>query len=867
MAHWLIIVLVTIMCFIHSISGYMYPRNNNNIDHSTITSGTIFQDETNNKVHFHGLGMLLPSNHPAVNNDENKYYFVGSSEKLYLECPDANFPNATCWLSQGINLYSSFDLMNFKLENMIFQNTSIVNTPIPKSEATRNIYRIERPKLVYNYNTKLYVLMFHLDTAHFKLGMIGVATSKIINGNYKFQHGYQPDNEFSFDMTIFQDVTNNRKTYLIRSVNNQYAGISELTDDYFNTTSKGIISKGPKCEGQTIWNDDRTNGYYMLGSHLSGWDANAAILSYTSSSTLENAQWTILGNPSNSKSTFNSQSTFMWPLRILGNDNDETTLYIYFADRWNHNGEGSVGNASYIWLPMVSSNTNNSSNNMPFVLHGLDENNGDGRWKISDYLSTINVSHDKKKNNNDDENAIIIIGGGWAGLGAAIELKKANKKFILLEAKNYIGGRSYTENIFNDGMKLDMGSSWVHGTTNNPIMNFVNEFNLPYANGDWNDLSTSYAFYTNGTAMPDAIKDAAASQWDIFDQQCRNIQKGNSSMSYEDAANIVFDKYNYNTMEQELMIWLSSILIGDCGGDDISWVSPTTSQQGCSVGGTQLILPNGYSELIDLLIEKYSLNDSIILNTPVTGIYQHQQSKSSSPIVNVQTSTSKVYTGSHVILTAPLGVLQHSFIDFNPVLPGNINDAIQNLGSGPVEKVILKFNTTLPFNNNTRPFVFYIASEEGEFPAIVNMANITKGKDQVLVFFCAGTCALIADREGKDGLVKHVLNILRKIDPTFLYEPIDSAVTRWNNDIYSRGSYSYIPTGSSNTLRLNFLKPFHNLIFAGEHVNSQRFAYTDGAYITGVSAAKSVLAMLNHESLSDIVEMRMREHVSYCEKL
>ena len=120
--------------------------------------------------------------------------------------------------------------------------------------------------------------------------------------------------------------------------------------------------------------------------------------------------------------------------------------------------------------------------------------------------------------------------------------------------------------------------------------------------------------------------------------------------------------------------------------------------------------------------------------------------------------------------------------------------------------MILKFNTTLPFNNNTRPFVFYIASEEGEFPAIVNMANITKGKDQVLVFFCAGTCALIADREGKDGLVKHVLNILRKIDPTFLYEPIDSAVTRWNNDIYSRGSYSYIPTGSSNTLRLNFLK-------------------------------------------------------------
>ena len=74
------------------------------------------------------------------------------------------------------------------------------------------------------------------------------------------------------------------------------------------------------------------------------------------------------------------------------------------------------------------------------------------------------------------------------------------------------------------------------------------------------------------------------------------------------------------------MIWLSSILIGDCGGDDISWVSPKTAHQGCSVAGTQVILPNGYSELVDFVVQKYSLNDSIVLNTAVTGIYQQVNS-------------------------------------------------------------------------------------------------------------------------------------------------------------------------------------------------------------------------------------------------
>ena len=79
----------------------------------------------------------------------------------------------------------------------------------------------------------------------------------------------------------------------------------------------------------------------------------------------------------------------------------------------------------------------------------------------------------------DTDETIIIVGGGWAGLGAAIELRKSNKSFLLIEARNRIGGRSFTSDIFHDGMKLDLGSSWVHGTINNPIMEFVNEFSLP----------------------------------------------------------------------------------------------------------------------------------------------------------------------------------------------------------------------------------------------------------------------------------------------------------------------------------------------------------------------------------------------------
>ena len=85
-----------------------------------------------------------------------------------------------------------------------------------------------------------------------------------------------------------------------------------------------------------------------------------------------------------------------------------------------------------------------------------------------------------------------------------------------------------------------------------------------------------------------------------------------------------------------------------------------------------------------------------------------------------------------------------------PPLSLPLQNAIFELGSGPVEKVILRFNETLPFGD-TRPFVFYVAAEEGEFPAIVNMANITSGKEQILEFFVLAHVLLLQIGKEKMG--------------------------------------------------------------------------------------------------------------------
>jgi hypothetical protein len=77
--------------------------------------------------------------------------------------------------------------------------------------------------------------------------------------------------------------------YLIRSVQNKFAGISRMTDDCTNVT--GICSSGPDMEGQAIMRD--SNGtLYAAGSHLTGWAANAAQFVTSPNASLVGAVWT-----------------------------------------------------------------------------------------------------------------------------------------------------------------------------------------------------------------------------------------------------------------------------------------------------------------------------------------------------------------------------------------------------------------------------------------------------------------------------------------------------------------------------------------------------------------------------------------------
>ena len=69
-----------------------------------------------------------------------------------------------------------------------------------------------------------------------------------------------------------------------------------------------------------------------------------------------------------------------------------------------------------------------------------------------------------------------VIGAGFAGLTAALRLKQAGRSVALLEARDRIGGRTFTE-MLDDGSWIDRGGAWV-GPGQDRIYAMMNEFGV-----------------------------------------------------------------------------------------------------------------------------------------------------------------------------------------------------------------------------------------------------------------------------------------------------------------------------------------------------------------------------------------------------
>ena len=85
---------------------------------------------------------------------------------------------------------------------------------------------------------------------------------------------------------------------------------------------------------------------------------------------------------------------------------------------------------------------------------------------------------------------VLVVGAGIAGLTVANALSHAGVECVVLEARGRVGGRLHTVDLA--GSRVDLGGSWLHHPTGNPLRRFAQEAGVECRPGD--PLPTLSAF-------------------------------------------------------------------------------------------------------------------------------------------------------------------------------------------------------------------------------------------------------------------------------------------------------------------------------------------------------------------------------------
>ena len=210
-----------------------------------------------------------------------------------------------------------------------------------------------------------------------------------------------------------------------------------------------------------------------------------------------------------------------------------------------------------------------------------------------------------------------------------------------------------------------------------------------------------------------------------------------------------------------------------------------------------------------------------------------------------------------VVVTVPLGVLKaKGSLAFSPPLPEWKKQAIERLGFGPIEKVVLLFERRfweegIDFFGCLAPpdlSAEELSARRGEFFLFWNLER--SHNTPALVCISSGQ---FADRTWRQhsykGVVNKALAVLRRsfgAQVTALFKR--SVVSDWGRNPYARGSYSYVAVGGSGRDYDELAWPVgvgntQRVFFAGEHTNGQHPATATGAFISGLREAQRIDAL------------------------
>lgn len=416
---------------------------------------------------------------------------------------------------------------------------------------------------------------------------------------------------------------------------------------------------------------------------------------------------------------------------------------------------------------------------------------------------------------------VIIIGAGIAGLAACTRLNESGFDARILEARNRVGGRIETDHSL--GIPFGKGAGWIHGDENNPMTELANQFNAKMAPIDSSKLTV---FDKNGLPVSNNAIEKFEAKFDAYLKDAKkSAWQSSSDISLSTALDSIIQSENFSILEKTLFDnKLKSI--GNYEGASTGSLSARLYGDIGIWPGKNCFLTTSYQPIVEGLAKKCRIE----LNTIVKEINLCEK--------NIEIIThSSVYTADYVVITLPLGVLQKNIVKFNPSLPKNKLKAIQSSGMGLFNITALRFPKI--FWPEKSHALFFTEFDKLSTSVFFNLAHFMS--QPVLVGYSGGETALQLERFSDEEIIKKIMGNFQNHYNTALPDPDSFIITRWSQDPFSYGSYSYSKTGSTCADYDAIAEPICNkLFFAGEATCSKYPATTHGAYLSGIREAERI---------------------------
>ena len=427
---------------------------------------------------------------------------------------------------------------------------------------------------------------------------------------------------------------------------------------------------------------------------------------------------------------------------------------------------------------------------------------------------------------------VVVVGGGFAGVTAAREAALRGARTLLLEARDRLGGRTWTAPW--EGLDIELGGGWVHWHQPHTWSELVRA-GLEVEVGEETEVAAWYVGDERRTGTI-AERDAIAERgWNAFVEGVEDLLPlphdplaRIDRLARIDGMSIAERMAELELTGEErdvLVAELESLSSGPLESSGAVSVLRWHALSGYSLALTQytggrVTIARGTGALLAAIAAGAQFESR--LEAPVAAISQSDAG------VEVRLRDGEVVAARTAVVAVPLNVLPA--VEFDPPLPADKRAAIAAGQASTGVKVFIRARGPAVQQNAIRPGhpFGYLATEH----------LLDDGEQVMIGFGIDGAACDPSDLASVQGQLDDII-------PG--YEVVAATANDWLGQEFSRGTWAIHRPGWYTTHHANARRPEGRVVFAGSDIANGWSGFIDGAIESGFRGAALALdAMTSH---------------------